>query len=122
MKYVGVLLIVLAAAAGLYLVFVRKEDGPGCPPARNPNKFPAGWENNNVPHGDLNRIAEAYAAPVIGGDNQFNGSLVGGFFKGIDVYPSSSAAQYYRVWLEEFLGSNNALPYWNIEQGELLCS
>ena len=112
----GVALLILLA-----VYWVWQEDVPSCPPARNPGKFPEGWLENAIPSGDLYRLAEKYAKPVIGGDSQKNGSIVGGFFKGIDVYPSESAAKYYKSYLIKYLKSNQALPHWNVEIGELLC-
>ncbi|MEL6660946.1 MAG: hypothetical protein AAFR36_31135, partial [Bacteroidota bacterium] len=76
----GVVVLVLLAAYWIWLKYL-----PSCPPARNPKKFSEGWLDHAVPSGDLYAIAEKYAKPVIGGDSQKNGSVVGGFFKGIDV-------------------------------------
>lgn len=118
-KSILISLVVLASLVGLYFVF-RKKTG-GCPPPRNPNKFPEGWLDDKIPHGDLNTLAGKYVTPLIGGNDQENGSIIGGFFKGIDVYPSDAAAKYYQLWLEEYLESEDALPYWNIEKGEFLC-
>ena len=77
--------------------------------------------DDNRNSGELFRLAQKYADPILGGDTCTNGSIVGGFFKGIDVYPSAAAATYYQKWLIDYLNSSNALPWWNIEQGELLC-
>lgn len=118
-KWILIILVVVAASLGLYFVFRPRRQN--CPPVRNTAKFPAGWKEDRIPSGDLNRLAGQYVTPIIGGTDQENGSILGGFFKGIDVYPSDAAARYYREWLEEYLASDNALPHWNIEQGELLC-
>lgn len=85
-----------------------------------PGKFPK-WDDTAVPHGDLGRIAAAYLTPNIGGDNHLNGSLVGGFFKSIDVYPSMGAAQYYQRDLIAWASSSSALPYWQTLLGEFIC-
>ncbi len=119
-KAIGIGLVVLLTLAGLYWLY-RRERSAGCPPPRNANKFPVGWKEENRPSGDLYRLAEEYADPILGPDTNYNGSVVGGFFKGIDVYPSEAAARYYEPWLVEYLESNDALPWWNIEQGEFLC-
>lgn len=113
----GIVLLTLVAG---YWAYTRYAPLP-CPPERNPKRFPEPWRENKIPHGDLARIAEQYANPILGDDTQTNGALVGGFFKGIDVYPSAAAAKYYRTYLKRHLSSDRALPYWNIQIRELLC-
>lgn len=120
MKHFLVSIVVLVVLAGLYYIYDEYYE-PSCPPPRNPDKFPAPWKENQVPHGDLGRLGIKYAKPILGDDDSMNGSIVGGFFKGIDVYPSEAAAQYYKAHLVQFLKSNKALPWWNMEPGELLC-
>lgn len=114
---IGIIIVLLLAAAYWWFDNYFGE----CPPVRNPKKFPQGWDEQNRNSGELNRLAQQYADPLLGGDTNYNGSVVGGFFKGIDVYPSKEAAQYYKPYLIKYLSGRNALPWWNIEKGELLC-
>lgn len=114
----GIVVLTLVVA---YYLYIRYTPLP-CPPPRNPRKFPEPWLEGKIPHGDLARLAEKYANPILGDDTQTNGALVGGFFKGVNIYPSEAAASYYRTYLKRHLSSEHALPYWNIQIGELLCT
>lgn len=120
MKQFLISVVVLGVLAALYYVYDEFYSST-CPPARNPNKFSSPWKGNQVPSGDLGRLGIKYAKPILGDDDSMNGSIVGGFFKGIDVYPSDAAARHYRRYLIQFLKSDKAVPWWNMEQGELLC-
>ncbi len=114
------LIVVGTLIAGYYLY--TWSGGGSCPPARDPKKFPEPWLENKIPHGDLGTLAEKYVNPVLGNDDtQTNGALIGGFFKGINVYPSDGAARYYQSYLKTYLKSSQAVPYWNMMVGELLC-
>lgn len=112
--------VIVLFLVGMYVLY-RYYYAVDCPPRRNPKKFPDPWYDNQIPHGDLGSLAEQFANPVLGEDTQINGALVGGFFKGIDVYPSEAAAKYYKPYLIRYLQSSKALPYWNMAIGELLC-
>ena len=109
---------------GLGLILSRrKEQGDiaapnlgGCVNAK-PGKFPA-WEDSNVPGGELNTIATKYFPAM---DPGATGSIVGGFFKAIDTYPSQGAAKYYAAQMKKWVPSSEGLPYWQVLQGELLC-
>lgn len=118
--------ILIAGMAALILLaayfFWPRTNGAGCPPPRNPDKFPEPWSDSNRNSGLLNELAGQYSAYFRGQDQNYNGSVVGGFFKGIDVFPSGAAAQFYEPHLINFIQSNNALPWWNMQRGELLCS
>lgn len=113
-------IVLLTLVAGYYL-YTWHAPLP-CPPLRDPKKFPEPWLEGKIPHGDLGQLAEKYANPILGDDTQTNGALIGGFFKGINVYPSDAAARYYRTYLKRHLSTQRALPYWNMQIGELLCS
>ena len=84
-------------------------------------KFPVRWDEQRIPHGDLRTLADAHLTPAIGGDAHANGSLVGGFFKGLNLYPQDSSALFYKQELIAWAKTTNALPYWNMEVGELAC-
>jgi hypothetical protein len=120
--YLLALGLVVAVALWLYLNKDKAENTltlPSCV-SPNPGKFPP-WNDASIPHGDLNTIANQYVTPVIGGNDSANGSLAGGFFKSIDVYPSIGAAKYYQSELLAWANSFEALPYWQTLQGEYLC-
>ena len=118
----GILITAIATLTLVVAYWIYRRYGiDPCPPVRDPKRFPEPWLEGKIPHGDLGRLAEKYANPIVGDDTQTNGSLIGGFFKGINVYPSEAAAKYYQQYLKRHLLSDRALPYWNIQAGELLC-
>lgn len=119
-----ILLVVGLVLAAALWYFMGKDETETTTPAscadNKPGKFPA-WDDTKVPHGDLNKIAKAYLTPAIGGTDQANGSIVGGFFKAIDVYPSLYAAKYYKNQMIAWANSPEGLPYWQTIQGEYVC-
>jgi hypothetical protein len=110
-------LVVLGALFALWYVgYRRRISGLSDCIRITPGKFGT-WSDAKIPHGDLREIAEQY----LEGDPQEMGSIAGGFFKAINVYPSTAAAKYYRQDLGAWANSNVSLPYWNVVTGELLC-
>ncbi len=121
---IGVLVVVLFV---VWLVFKQRSkvvvdpvSGAACIKV-NRTKFPVRWDEQRIPHGDLRTIADAYLTPDIGGDAHANGSLVGGFFKGLNLYPQDPSARFYKNELVAWAKTPNALPYWSMEVGELAC-
>lgn len=117
-KTAKIAIVVVLVLVASYFVYNRTK--PTCIAPRNRKKFPDGWQEDNVPGGDLYAIADKYAKGINEGNSQMNGSIVGGFFKAIDVYPSMNAADYYSAELKNYLKAG-ALPYYNMEVGEALC-
>lgn len=117
----GIIIAIIVIAALVAAYFIYDTSYGDCPSPRDPAKFPNPWDEKNRNSGGLNQLAKQYADPILGADTNYNGSVVGGFFKGINVFPSTAAAKYYERHLIKYLKSNNALPWWNIKQGELLC-
>ena len=114
----------LLGFVGLALLLSRRNKeqgdiatGSGCVSIK-PGKFPA-WVEGNVPGGVINAIAQKYFPGMDAGPA---GSIVGGFFKAIDTYPSDGAAKYYAAQLKKWVPSSEGLPYWQVVKGELLCN
>lgn len=122
---VGVILAVLFLVWFLWKrrskVVVDPATGSACIKV-NRTKFPIRWDEQRIPHGDLRTLADAYLTPDVGGDPHANGSLVGGFFKALDLYPQDSSAKFFRTELVAWAKTNNALPYWSMQVGELACT
>ena len=123
-KTVAIIAAALLGLAGIGLILFRRNNeqgniaaGSGCVKAK-PGKFPA-WQDSNVPGGDINTIARKYFPEMDPGPT---GSIVGGFFKAIDTFPSEAAAKYYSTQLKKWVPSNEGLPYWHVLKGELLCN
>lgn len=112
--------IILVAVVAIWWIFKRRDTTDiaktGClSPDRK--KFDVPWKEDKIPHGDLGSIA----AEFLEGDSGPNGSLVGGFFKAIDLYPQMTSAKYYQDQMKAWVLSNKGVPYWNVVQGEFLC-
>ena len=123
-KYIAIGLGALFALLGVaLLVYNRRSqsvdngDGTWCMKPPRPGKFPK-WQEGNVPGGDLNAIAREYFPDLDPGPT---GSVVGGFFKALGIYPSNGAAKFYAKDLKKWGRSNMGLPYWQVVEGELLC-
>lgn len=124
-RTIGIIVASILGFIGLAVLLSRRkvEDGDisggagaGCVKIK-PGKFPA-WQDANVPGGELNKLSREYFPNRDPGPT---GSIVGGFFKAIDTYPSSGAAQYYAAQMKKWVPSSEGLPYWQVLQGELLC-
>lgn len=120
---VAIIAAALLGVIGIGLILSRRNNeqgdiaaGAGCIKPK-PGKFPA-WEDGNVPGGTVHAIAKKYFPNMDPGPT---GSIVGGFFKAIDVYPSEGAAKYYAAQLKKWVPSSDGLPYWQVLKGELLC-
>lgn len=83
----------------------------------NRNKFKVRWDSEKIPAGVVTRAAKKY----LGSEESLDASIVGGFFRGIDVYPSDSAAKYYSKQIQDFANSSAGLPWWSMATGELSC-
>ena len=121
-KYLAIGLGALLALVGIALLLYRRQNEGSsseawCVKPPRPGKFPK-WQEGNVPGGDLNAIAREHFPDLDPGPT---GSVVGGFFKAIGVYPSPGAAKYYAKDLKKWGRSNQGLPYWQTVEGELLC-
>lgn len=123
-KLIGIGVAVLLVVAVVVYILMRPKKqsvdaatGESCVNV-NRNKWAVAWQEGNIPGGDLKTIAAQF---VPESESQQMGSVIGGFFKGIDVYPSSDAAKYYKGQIAAHLQTENALPYWSMAQGELLC-
>lgn len=81
-------------------------------------KFPVQWDEEKIPGGTLAELAQN----IFGSTESEVGSIIGGFFKGIDVYPSKNAGKYYQQQIIKYYNSPNGLPRWNVQTGELLCN
>lgn len=116
----SILFFVLALGLLAYLWLSKKtakaSDGSTCIKV-NRSRFKSHWDDNAVPSGDIRKIADKHLSS---GDPSLNGSIVGGFFKAIDTYPSEGAGNYYKKQIQQW-AANQGLPYWNTVRGELLC-
>lgn len=118
-----VAILVLLGVAGYVLQQRQNKVDPGRPGAMgnmscvrvNRERF-GPWNPDAIPGGDLNRMAQQF----LKGDSQRNGSIVGGFFKAIDVYPNENRAKFYEQEIKTY-AATVALPHWDVLIGELAC-
>lgn len=118
-----VAILVLLGVAGYVLQQRQNKVDPGRPGAMgnmpcvrvNRERF-GPWNPDAIPSGDLNRMAQQF----LKGDSQRNGSIVGGFFKAIDVYPNENRAKFYEQEIKTY-AATVALPHWDVLIGELAC-
>ncbi len=115
MAVVGILLLLWA----VYHFFIASTEDVvnGCIKV-NRTKFSARWADSGPPGPTMQRIADKY----LNADGKHElASVVGGFFRSIDVYPSDAAGKYYQKQIVDYYNSSNGLPWWNVETGENLC-
>lgn len=118
-----VAILVLLGVTGYVMQNQQSKVEPGQPGAMgnmpcvrvNRDRF-GPWNPDAIPSGDLNRMAKQY----LKGDSQTNGSIVGGFFKAIDVYPNESRAKFYEQEIKAY-ATSVGLPHWEVLIGELAC-
>lgn len=84
----------------------------------NRNKFSTNWIEDKIPGGTIGEIA----SDIFGSSAPEYGNIVSGFFKSIDVYPSSGAGKYFKKQIIAYYNSPMGLPRWQVIQGELACS
>lgn len=83
----------------------------------NRSKFPQRWDSENIPAG----VTDKAARDLFNSDESLTASIINGFFRGIDVFPSDSAVKYYSKQIKDFYFSNMGLPWWDMVTGELSC-
>lgn len=118
-----VAILVLLGVAGYVMQNQQPKVEPGQPGAMgnmpcvrvNRDRF-GPWNEDDRNSGDLNRIAKEF----LRGDAGYNGSVVGGFFKAIDVFPKYDRAKFYEQEIKLY-AETVALPWWEVLIGELAC-
>jgi hypothetical protein len=83
----------------------------------NRNKFPIRWDSDKIPAGTVTRAAK----DVFNSEESMTASIINGFFRSIDVYPSQSSVKFYQDDLVKYHNSNAGLPWWSVVTGELSC-
>ena len=123
--FISIFIIILGAGIGIYASSRKKELEGGDSITSEPSCLEINhstwgyWNDEDKNSGLLRKLAEKYFPES--DNHEHIGSVIGGWFKGVNAYPRESMAMAYKKQIKAYVNSRDAAPWWLVSTGELEC-
>lgn len=123
--FATIFIIILVAGIAIYASTRKKEETGNSPVASKPpchkinHSVHGYWNDEDQNSGLLRVLAEKYFPDAE--DLGHTGSVIGGWFKGVNAYPREGMARLYKKEIKAYVNSRDAAPWWLVSTGEFEC-